>query len=229
MGPEGAALGGRTPSTLYPAAWLERQDLLEPRTQRHATQRAHQDDSLCYGIPLQKNLATTEHLLYRTPVCYKGDRRQERQGKGLPSKPSTFGLPFGPQAHTIRKGGPPTRTGCGITFCLHMEKPRLRKVARAEGTSCSFSQAPQVCTHEGLGVSQPRPVSPSPSCRATNAAGSVASAAPFPDTYEHLVSKHARSRGSRWRRKNRVREQGPGDSTQATRGWKQWPHLPPQL
>lgn len=89
----------------------------------------------------------------------------------------------------MRKGGPPTRTGCGITFCLHMEKPRLRKVARAEGTSCSFSQAPQVCTHEGLGVSQPRPVSPSPSCRATNAAGSVASAAPFPDTYEHLVSK----------------------------------------
>lgn len=108
-------------------------------------------------------------------------------------------------------------------------KPRLRKVARAEGTSCSFSQAPQVCTHEGLGVSQPRPVSPSPSCRATNAAGSVASAAPFPDTYEHLVSKRARSRGSRWRRKNRVREQGPGDSTQATRGWKQWPHLPSQL
>lgn len=32
-------------------------------------------------------------------------------------------------------------------------------------------------------------MSPSPSCRATNAAGSVAAAAPFPDIYEHSLSK----------------------------------------
>lgn len=49
MSPEGAALGGRTPSTAYPAALLERQDLLEPKTQRHPTQLSHQNYSLCLG------------------------------------------------------------------------------------------------------------------------------------------------------------------------------------